>query len=116
MLHLNRFALKACPKCGGDLVLDQGDWLCLHCGTYYYTNLYQEPATLYQEPATPKRDNHPLPHPGDDTAKGWGQLQDPGRWFQRPVEFSRRASYIGGNPGEEALRPLGLVPGAPGVS
>ena len=34
------FRLKACPKCHGDLALDDGDWLCLQCGTYYYTGLY----------------------------------------------------------------------------
>ena len=36
-----RFHLKGCAKCGGDLVVDELDWLCLQCGTYYYTNLYQ---------------------------------------------------------------------------
>ncbi len=34
------FRLKACPKCRGDLASDEGDWLCLQCGTYYYTGLY----------------------------------------------------------------------------
>lgn len=34
------FRLKACPKCHGDLASDDGDWLCLQCGTYYYTGLY----------------------------------------------------------------------------
>ena len=37
---MNWFRFKACVKCGGDLALDQGDWLCLQCGTYYYTGLY----------------------------------------------------------------------------
>ena len=32
--------LRACGKCRGDLALDEGDWLCLQCGTYYYTNYY----------------------------------------------------------------------------
>ena len=40
MLH---FHLKACSKCHGDLVLDEGDWLCLQCGTYYYNRLYRTP-------------------------------------------------------------------------
>ncbi len=39
---VNRFRFKACSKCRGDLVLDEGDWLCLQCGTYYYTDLYRE--------------------------------------------------------------------------
>ena len=34
------FRLKACVKCRGDLVWDEGDWLCLQCGRYYYTRLY----------------------------------------------------------------------------
>ena len=38
------FRFKACVKCRGDLVLDHSDWLCLQCGTYYYTGLYQESA------------------------------------------------------------------------
>jgi hypothetical protein len=36
-----RFRLKGCKKCGGDLALDDGDWICLQCGTYYYVDLYQ---------------------------------------------------------------------------
>ena len=43
MLH---FHLKACSKCHGDLALDEGDWLCLQCGTYYYTRLYRAPIPL----------------------------------------------------------------------
>jgi hypothetical protein len=38
---VNWFRLKACAKCKGDLVLDDGDWLCLQCGRYYYTGLYR---------------------------------------------------------------------------
>ena len=40
---MNWFRFKGCVKCGGDLALDQGDWLCLQCGTYYYVGLYQRP-------------------------------------------------------------------------
>ncbi len=32
----DRFLLKACVRCGGDLALDDGDWQCLQCGRYYY--------------------------------------------------------------------------------
>ena len=38
---VTRFRLKACAKCGGDLALDEGDWICLQCGTYYYVGLYR---------------------------------------------------------------------------
>ena len=41
---MNLFRLKACVKCRGDLVWDDGDWLCLQCGRYYYTRLYQPEA------------------------------------------------------------------------
>lgn len=37
---MNCFKLGSCGKCRGDLTLDEGDWLCLQCGTYYYTGLY----------------------------------------------------------------------------
>ena len=42
---MNLFRLKACTKCRGDLLLDEGDWLCLQCGTYYYTGLYRPAAS-----------------------------------------------------------------------
>lgn len=44
------FRFKACVKCGGDLVLDQPDWLCLQCGTYYYTGLYQRSSSVSSQP------------------------------------------------------------------
>ena len=34
------YRLGACLKCRGDLAHDDGDWLCLQCGLYYYTGLY----------------------------------------------------------------------------
>ena len=37
------FRLGACLKCRGDLVYDEGDWLCLQCGIYYYTGLFNQP-------------------------------------------------------------------------
>ena len=53
---MNWFRLKGCAKCGGDLVLDEGDWLCLQCGTYYYTGLYLR-TDLTQQP----KESSPLP-------------------------------------------------------
>ena len=54
---MNRFHLKACAKCQGDLVLDEGDWLCLQCGTYYYIGLYRKLGLIQppQQPAAPHR-------------------------------------------------------------
>ena len=34
------YRLGACLKCHGDLAHDKGDWICLQCGVYYYTGLY----------------------------------------------------------------------------
>ena len=31
---MSRFQFRGCPRCGGDLYLNQGDWQCLHCGRY----------------------------------------------------------------------------------
>lgn len=39
---MNLYRLGACLKCRGDLAYDDGDWICLQCGTYYYTGLYAE--------------------------------------------------------------------------
>ena len=54
---MSRFLLKACEKCWGDLVLDEGDWLCLQCGTYYYTGLYRKNGLTRwpEQPAPPPR-------------------------------------------------------------
>ena len=52
-----RFRLKGCKKCGGDLALDEGDWICLQCGTYYYVRLYQRAA----HPSTEDSDRRPYP-------------------------------------------------------
>ena len=40
------FLVKACPKCQADLASDDGDWLCLQCGTYYYPGLYRNSVHL----------------------------------------------------------------------
>ncbi len=61
---LNWFRLKACAKCGGDLAPDEGDWICLQCGTYDYTGLYPIHSLL------PKP--HPNPPPG---RKSWPAVQ-----------------------------------------
>ncbi len=54
---MNYYRLKACGKCGGDLARDEGDWICLQCGTYFYVGLYRPagwradlPADLYLPP------------------------------------------------------------------
>ena len=63
------FRFKSCVKCGGDLALDQGDWLCLQCGSYYYIGLYQRPGLL-QRPAQPEKPNPEPPEPPAQKALG----------------------------------------------
>jgi hypothetical protein len=81
---MNLFRLKACTKCRGDLLLDEGDWLCLQCGTYYYTGLYR-PAAIPD-----------LPHEQPD---------------QRDVE-TKTAIYVAGGPltGQEDSSPIPDLP------
>jgi hypothetical protein len=47
---VNWFRLKTCIKCQGDLAADNGDWICLQCGTYYYTGLYQLHTQIEDDP------------------------------------------------------------------
>ena len=69
---VNWFRLKACVKCGGDLVLDEGDWLCLQCATYYYTGLYPGQHLLEWPPLRPSAsDGPPSPRPYPGEAKAW---------------------------------------------
>lgn len=50
---MNWFRLKNCIKCQGDLASDEGDWICLQCGTYYYTGLYQVHSPIDDSQQTP---------------------------------------------------------------
>lgn len=57
---MNWFRLKACLKCRGDLAPDEGDWLCLQCGTFYYAGLYHSnqttpPPEQRVEPSQPEK-------------------------------------------------------------
>ncbi len=46
-------------------MLEEGDWLCLQCGTYYYTGLYHRP-----RPITNCDDHQIGP---DSTSPSWGK-------------------------------------------
>jgi len=74
------FRFKACVKCRGDLVLDHSDWLCLQCGTYYYTGLYQESA-----PADDRTEEiiSEIISPDEEKAAGAAILMSPG--YDRPT-------------------------------
>ena len=69
---MNWFRLKTCIKCQGDLAADNGDWLCLQCGTYYYTGLYQLPSHIDDGP---KASNPSVPEPPEQ--KLWGAVAAP---------------------------------------
>jgi hypothetical protein len=60
------FRLKGCGKCGGDLALDEGDWLCLQCGTCYYVNLYSGTNWGHQETYPGLPNSQPPGQPGED--------------------------------------------------
>ena len=47
------FLLACCPKCQGDLVLDEGDWRCMQCGTYYYPTRHANGRRRLGRPPTP---------------------------------------------------------------
>jgi hypothetical protein len=69
---MTQFRLKACAKCGGDLALDEGDWICLQCGTYYYIGLYRH--NISQSHRRPKL---PLPREKSAFAGGRGAIFGP---------------------------------------
>ena len=60
---MNHYRLKACRRCGGDLVRDETDWICLQCGSYSYVGLYSEPvrppAMFLESPATSDMQGEP---------------------------------------------------------
>ena len=99
------FYLKCCAKCGGDLAFDEGDWLCVQCGTYFYTDLY----------CRPDKAESPLPHlpppPEEGTRAKCAAVQNVGiqidrafpllDWlvtaeFTGPQVFTARSLPIGG--------------------
>ncbi|MDP6496547.1 MAG: hypothetical protein FI710_02335 [SAR202 cluster bacterium] len=51
---MNWCRLKTCIKCRGGLSAVEGDWICLQCGTYYYTGLYQQPPCMNYRPPAPR--------------------------------------------------------------
>ena len=61
---MNWYRLKTCIKCQGDLAADHGDWICLQCGTYYYTGLYQLHPQIDDQPHIPGPDAPAQPEKG----------------------------------------------------
>ena len=77
---MNWFRLKTCIKCQGDLASDNGDWLCLQCGTYYYTGLYQLHPQVNDGPQTSNPNDSEQPRKkllGTVTAPGLPALDSP---------------------------------------
>lgn len=81
---LNWFRLKACAKCGGDLAQDDGDWICLQCGTYDYIGLYSNKNVLPR----PQLQSSPEEKSGLDIGY-WKTFQLPegawGHWVAPPI-------------------------------
>lgn len=63
------YRLGVCLKCQGDLAYDEGDWLCLQCGVYYYTGLY---------PQTPADADAPLLRIADPGETGFADPDETG--------------------------------------
>ncbi len=105
MLHLNQFALKGCPKCGGDLAMDQGDWLCLNCGSYYYSKLYRNIVT-----SEPRKEFPALADDGENDTKAWAL--GPETSFRSWTETRGNGPAISGLPGPGTSWVIGLsLPG-----
>ena len=73
---MNIYRLRGCRKCGGDLARDDGDWICLQCGSYFYVGLYREVGMLTNRLADPPGDSGckrspsvPSKHSGSRLAK-----------------------------------------------
>ena len=43
--------VKGCNRCGGDLVLDDGDWRCWQCGQYYYAGSPDHADGTFRDPS-----------------------------------------------------------------
>ena len=90
MLH---FHLRACPKCQGDLALDEGDWLCLQCGTYYYTRLYRTPVPF--PVPSPKNESRVDDRSGDRREKAVSRLTSAVQGLSQFRDLSTTVSRFG---------------------
>ena len=84
--YLTLFRFKACTKCGGDLALDEGDWLCLQCGKYYYEGLYRDRDRL--------RVRWQFPRSGGFQTKGCNRGSRCGSGQATPVVFKTRINSL----------------------
>jgi len=72
-MNLELVPPKTCVKCQGDLAADYGDWLCLQCGTYYYTGLYQAHAPIDTTAEGPQSPRPATPDDSGQKSLGAGQ-------------------------------------------
>ena len=89
--------------------LDDGDWLCLQCGTYYYTRLYRTPVPLPDSlPGTESRieDGNE-----DRRVKAVSLLTYGGQGLSQYLDLPAAAFAFGGTTAIEP-RGLGLVAGS----
>jgi hypothetical protein len=72
------YRFKACRKCGGDLQLDDEEWLCCQCGRHYYPR-----PTLVGTGGRPP-----------SMGRRYGELS--GHYYPRPVGTEGRPPAAGG--------------------
>ena len=81
------YRLKACRKCGGDLAFDEGDWICLQCGVYYYVGLYRR--------MHPRRPAHPDEGPAKEVGLAAYRAIVVGAYAPLPPPAARSAGIAG---------------------
>ena len=93
---MHNYRLKACRRCGGDLARDEGDWICLQCGSYCYVDLYRDsemPLSTFVDWSPDSRQPERLTQPGQNISPGQRQWNMglvlrglPGAGAGRPVQ------------------------------
>ena len=73
---------KACIKCTGDLIPDEGDWRCWQCGHYYYTARTDPVEESGPESLEEVHPSEPLDHPSNHQSEPLPQEERPQRGRQ----------------------------------
>ena len=50
------WSFKSCGKCGGNLIREDDEWRCIHCGRYYNPNVVRslDLGTVQNREGTPR--------------------------------------------------------------
>ena len=98
------YRLKACRRCGGDLARDEGDWICLQCGSYSYVNLYRDsemPLSIFLDRSSDSRLPEEFSQPGQNGSSSQRQ------WHMRVILHSLSNARTG-RPVQQLSCPVGL--------